>query len=157
MIEFHQDFIRRMQWLKWYNWHCISCSQSTRSFSSRNIFSSNKKDCSSWQNYLCFALEFCKNIIKHLLIWKNCYSNNTIYVINLQRWKWYKDHWLNIDSLNYESSYLWWVVTQHKQSWLNWRSNNCCLCSCIVSDSAFRHLINLCFFHIQICQKAFWI
>ncbi len=47
MIEFHQDFVRKEQWLKWNNWHCASDSQSMRNLSSKNIFSFDKKDCNS--------------------------------------------------------------------------------------------------------------
>ncbi len=111
MIEFHQDFIRRRRWLKWNNWHDASDSQSMRNFLSKNILSFDRRDCSSWQSYLYLASKFCKDINEHLLSWKNCCSNDVTYVINLQRWKWCKDHWLNIDSLNCESSYLWWIMT----------------------------------------------
>ncbi len=154
MIEFHQDFVRRKWWLEWNNWHYTSDSQSMRNLSSKNILSFDIKDCSSQQSYLCLASEFHENIDEHLLSWKNCCSNDATYVVNLQRWKWYKDHWLDINSLNCESSYLWWVVTWHKWSWLDERNNNHCSCSCAVSNSALMHLINLCFFHTQICQKA---
>ncbi len=128
-----------------------------RSLSSRNILSSNRKDCSSQQSYLCLASKFYEDIIKHLSTWKNCRSNDATCIISLQRWKWYRDHWLDIDSLNYESSYLWWVMTQHKRSWLNERNNDRHLRSCAVSDSALRHLNDFCLFHTQICWKAFWI
>ncbi len=157
MIESHWDFVRRKWWLKWYNWHCISCSQLMRSLSSRNVLSSDKRDCSNQQSYLCLASKFHEDIVKHLSTWKNCCSNDATYVVNLQRWKWYKDHWLNIDSLNYESSYLWWVITWHKWSWLDERDNDHRLCSCIVSNFALRHSNDLCLFHTQICWKAFQI
>ncbi len=107
MIEFHQDFIRRKQWLEWNNWHCASDSQSMRNLSLKNVLSFDKKDCNNQQSYLCLTSEFHENINEHLLSWKNCCSNDTTYVINLRRWKWYKDHWFNIDSLNCEFSYLW--------------------------------------------------
>ncbi len=157
MIEFHQDFVRRRWWLKWNNWHCTSDSQSMKNLSSKNILSFDKRDCNSQQSYSCLALKFCENINEHLLSWKNCRSNDATYVINLQRWKWCKDHWLDIDSLDCESSYLWWVVTRYKWSWLNERSNDRCSRSCTVSDSAFMHLIDLCSSHIQICWEASWI
>ncbi len=154
MIEFHWDFIRRKWWLEWNNWHCASDSQLTRNFSSKNILSFDKRNCSSQQSYSCLTSEFCKDINEYLLSWKNCCSNDATCVINLQRWKWYRDHWLDIDSLDCESSYLWWVMTRHKWSWLDERSNDHRLCSCAVSDSAFMHSINLCFSHTQICQEA---
>ncbi len=128
-----------------------------RNLSSKNILSFNRKDCNSWQSYSCFASEFHKDINEHFLSWKNCCNNDATYIINLRRWKWYKDHWLNIDSLDCKSSYLWWVMTQYKWSWLNERNNDHHLCSCVVSDFAFMHLINLYLFHIQICWKASWI
>ena len=92
MIEFHQDFIKKKRWLKWNNWHCVLNSQSTRNLSSKNILSFDKKDCNNQQSYSCLASEFHENINKHLLFWKNCCSNDATCVINLQRWKWYKDH-----------------------------------------------------------------
>ncbi len=147
MIEFHQDFIRRRWWLEWNNWHYASCSQLMRNLSSKNILSFDRRDCSSWQSYSCLASEFREDINEHLLSWKNCHSNYATYVVNLQRWKWYKDHWLNIDSLNCKSSYLWWVMTRHKQSWLDERSNDCRSRSCVVSNSALMHSINLCSSH----------
>ncbi len=64
---------------------------------------------------ICVLLQsFIKNIVKHLSIWKSCCNNDATYVVNLQRWEWYKNHWFNINSLNCESSYLWWVVTWYK-------------------------------------------
>ena len=157
MIKFHWDFVRRKWELKWNNWHCASDSQSMRNLSLKNILSFDRRDCSSQQSYSCLASEFCKNINEHLLSWKSCHSNDATCVVNLQRWKWYKDHWLNIDSLNCESSYLWWVMTQHKWSWLNERNNDHYSHSCVVSNSALMHSINLCSSHIQICQEASWI
>ncbi len=128
-----------------------------KSLLSRNILSSDRRDCNSQQSYLYLASEFRENIVKHLLTQKNCCNNDATYVINLQRWKWYRNHWLDIDSLNCKFSYLWWVVTWHKWSWLNKRNNNHCSCSCTVSDSAFMHSIDLCFSHTQICWEASWI
>ncbi len=148
MIEFHQDFIRRRWWLKWNNWHCTSDSQSMRNLSSKNILSFDKRDCNNQQSYSCLTSEFRENIDEHLLFWKSCCSNDVTYVINLQRWKWYRDHWFNIDSLDCEFSYLWWIITQHRWSWLDKRDNDHLSCSCTVSDSALMHSINLCFFHI---------
>ncbi len=83
MIEFHQDFIKRRWQLEWNNCHCASDSQSIRNFSSKNILSFDRKDCSNQQSYSCFALKFHENINEHLLSWKNCHSNDAIYVINL--------------------------------------------------------------------------
>ena len=154
MIEFHWDFIRRKWWLEWNNWHCASDNQSMKNLSSKNILSFNRRDCNSQQSYSCFASKFCKDINKHLLSWKNCCSNDATYVINLQRWKWYKNHWLDIDSLNCASSYLWWIMTQHKWSWLNERSNDHHSHSCAVSDSALMHSIDLCSSYTQICEEA---
>ncbi len=128
-----------------------------RNLSSKNILSFDRRDCSSQQNYSCFTSKFCENINEHLLSWKSCCSNDIICVINLQRWKWYKDHWLDIDSLNCEFSYLWWVMTRHKWSWLDEKDNDHCSCLCAVSDSAFMHLINLCSSHTLICWEASWI
>ncbi len=115
MIEFHQDFVRRKRWLEWNNWHYASDSQSTRNFSSKNVSSFDKKDCNSQQSYSRLTLKFHENINEHLLSWKNCHSNDVTYVVNLQRWKWYRNYWFNIDSLDYESSYLWWIMTRHKR------------------------------------------
>jgi len=154
MIEFHRSFVRKRRRLEWNNWHCASDSQSTRNLSSKNILSFDRRDCSSRQSYSCLASEFREDIDEHLLSRKNCRSNDATYVINLQRWKWYRDHWLNIDSLDCESFYLWWVVTRHRRSWLDERNNDRRSCSCAVSDSAFMYSINLCFSHTQICQKA---
>ena len=150
MIKFHQDFIRKRWWLKWNNWHCASDSQLIKNLSLKNILSFDKRDCSSQQSYSCFTSEFHEDINKHLLSWKNCCNNDVVYVINLQRWKWYKDHWLNIDSLDCESSYLWWIMTRHKWSWLNERDNDHHSCLYIVSNSALMYSIDLCLSHIQI-------
>ncbi len=157
MIKFHQDFIRRKWWFEWNNWHCTSDSQSMKNLSSKNVLSFNKRDCNSWQSYSYLASKFHKNINDHLLSWKNYCSNDVTYVINLQRWKWYKDHWLDIDSLDCKSSYLWWVVTQHRWSWLDEKDNDHHSCSYVVSNSALMHLIDLCSSHIQIYQEASWI
>ena len=146
-IEFYWDFVRRKQWLEWNNWHCASNSQSMRNYSSKNILSFDRKDCNNQQSYSCLASEFHEDINEHLLSQKSCYSNDATYVINLQRWKWYKDHWFNIDSLDCKFSYLWWVMTRHRWSWLDERNNNHRSYSCVVSDSAFMHLINLCLSH----------
>ncbi len=147
MIKFHQDFIERKWWLKWNNWHYASDSQLMRNLSSKNVLSFDRRNCNNQQSYSCFASKFREDINEHLLSWKNCHNNDVTYVINLQRWKWYKDHWLNIDSLNCESFYLWWVMTWHKWSWLDERNNDYRSCSCVVSDFAFMHLIDLCLFH----------
>ncbi len=147
MIEFHQDFVRRKWWFEWNNWHYASDSQSMKNLSSTNVFSFDRRDYNSQQSYSCLASEFREDINEHLLSQKNCCSNDTICIINLQRWKWCKDHWFNIDSLNCKSSYLWWIMTWHKWSWLNERSNDHHSRSCAVSDSAFMHSINLCFSH----------
>ncbi len=155
MIKFHQDFIRKRWWLEWNNWHYASNNQSTRNLSSKNILSFDKRDCSNQQSYSCLASKFHEDIVEHLSTWKSCHSNDATYIINLQRWKWYKDHWLYINSSNYESSYLWWVVTWHKRSWLDERNNDRRLRSCAVSDSAFKHSIDFCLFHIQIFEKLF--
>ncbi len=128
-----------------------------RNLSSKNVLSFNKRDCNNQQSYSYFASKFYKDINKHLLYWKNCHSNDATYVINLQRWKWYRNHWLNIDSLNCESSYLWWIITRHRQFWLDEKDNDHRSCSCVVSDSAFMHLIDFCSSHTQICQEASWI
>jgi len=157
MIEFHWDFVRKKWWLEWNNWHYASDSQSMRNFSSKNILSFDRRDCSSRQSYSCLTSKFHEDINEHLLSWKNCYNNDATCVVNLQRWKWYKDHWLDIDSLDCESSYLWWVVTWYRWSWLDERNNNHHLRLCVVSDSAFMHSINLCLFHTQISQKVSWI
>ncbi len=157
MIEFHQNFIRRRWWLKWNNWHYASNSQSMRNLSLKNILSFDRRNCSSQQSYSYFASKFHKDINEHLLSQKNCCSNDATYVINLRKWKWYKDHWLDINSLNCEFSYLWWVVTRHRWSWLDERDNNHHSCLYVVSDSALMHSINLCFSYIQICQEASWI
>ncbi len=157
IIEFHWNFIRRRQRLKWNNWHYVSDSQSTRNLSSKNILFFERRDCNSWQSYSCLASKFHENIDEHLLSWKNCHSNCATCVINLWRWKWYRDHWLDIDSLNCESSYLWWIMTRHKWSWLDERNNDHRSRSCVVSDSALMHSINLCSSHTQICQEAFQI
>ncbi len=134
MIKFHQDFIRRKWWFKWNNWHCASNSQLMRNLSSKNVLSFDKRNCSNWQSYSCFTSEFHENINEHLLSQKNCCSNDIIYIFNLQRWKWCKNHWFNIDSLNYKFSYLWWIMTWHKWSWLNERNNDCHSHSCAVSS-----------------------
>ncbi len=157
MIEFHWNFIRKKQWLEWNNWHCASNNQSMRNLSSKNILSFDRKDCNNQQSYSCLASKFREDINEHLLSWKNCHSNDVTYVINLWRWKWYKDHWLDIDSLDCKSSYLWWIMTWYRWSWLNERNNDCRSHSCIMSDSAFMHSINLCFSHIQICWEVSWI
>ncbi len=125
-----------------------------RNLSSKNILSFDRRNCSSWQSYSCFTSKFCKDINEHLLSWKNCHSNDVTYVINLRRWKWYKDHWLDIDSLDCEFSYLWWIMTQHRWSWLNERNNDHHSCLCAVSDFTFMHSIDLCLSHIQICWEA---
>ncbi len=119
-----------------------------RNLSSKNILSFNKKDCNSQQSYSCLTSEFYENINEHILSWKNCHNNDATYVINLQRWKWYKDHWFDINSLNCESSYLWWIMTRHKWFWLDERKNDHYSCRCAVLDSALMHLINLCSSHI---------
>ncbi len=119
-----------------------------KNLSSKNVLSFDRIDCNNQQSYSCLASEFHENIDEHLLSQKNCCSDDVTYVINLQRWKWYKDHWLDIDLLNCESSYLWWIITQHKWSWLNERNNNHHSHSCAVSDSAFMHSINLCSSHV---------
>ncbi len=147
MIKFHWNFIRRRWWLKWNNWHCALDNQSMKNLSSKSILSFDRRGCSSQQSYSCLTSEFRENIVKHLSIWKNCCSNDATCVVNLQRWEWYKDHWLYINSSNYESSYLWWIMTWHKQSWFNERNNNHHLRSCAVSDFAFRHSIDLCLSH----------
>ncbi len=74
-----------------------------RNLSSKNILSFDKKDCNSQQSYSCLTLKFHEDINEHFLSWKNCCSNDAICVINLQRWKWYRNHWLDIDSLDCES------------------------------------------------------
>jgi len=157
MIKFHQDFIRRRWQFEWNNWHYASDNQSTRNLFSKNILSFDRRDCSNQQSYSCLASRFRENINEHLLSWKNCCSNDVTYIINLQRWKWYKDYWLDIDSLDCESSYLWWVVTWYRRSWLDERDNDHHSRSYVVSDSALMHSINLCFSHTQICQEASWI
>ncbi len=118
-----------------------------KNLSSKNVLSFDKRDCNNRQSYSCLASEFHENINEHLLSWKNCCSNDATCIINLQRWKWYKDYWFDIDSLDCESSYLWWVVTWHKWSWLDERNNDHHSCSCAVLDSALMHSIDLCFSH----------
>ena len=118
-----------------------------KNLSSKNVLSFDKRDCNNRQSYSCLASKFHENINEHFLSWKNCCSNDATCIINLQRWKWYKDYWFNIDSLDCESSYLWWVVTRHKWSWLDERNNDHHSYSCAVSDSALMHSIDLCFSH----------
>ncbi len=77
-----------------------------KNLSLKNVLSFNKRNCNNQQSYSCFTSKFHENINEHLLFWKNCYSNDVTYIINLQRWKWYKDHWLDIDLLNDEFFYL---------------------------------------------------